>query len=78
MFLPLESPEEGDHKALAGLAQIVERVKMRTGHGKRSSGEFASKVFPDLLRAVVPDADQTFRFVIKDAARIRSCHGRDT
>jgi hypothetical protein len=63
MVLHLEPTEGSDHQVVGGPRDIVEQVKMRASRRKWSSGEIASKVFPDLLKAVRLTADQQFRFL---------------
>lgn len=63
MVLHLEPVEGSDHQVVGGPRDIVEQVKMRANRRKWTSGEVASKVFPDLLKAVRLAADQQFRFV---------------
>ncbi|RRH96922.1 hypothetical protein EH240_21800 [Mesorhizobium tamadayense] len=75
MILHLEPTSGGDHRLLRGPRDIVEQVKMRTGRGKWSSSEVASKVFPDLLRAVHVATDQTFRFVTNNGAGLATLQG---
>ncbi|QGX80533.1 hypothetical protein EB234_29605 [Mesorhizobium japonicum R7A] len=67
MVLHLEPAEGSDHQVVGGASDIVEQVKMRASRRKWTSGEIASKVFPDLLKAVKLAADQQFRFVTNNA-----------
>lgn len=67
MVLHLEPAEGSDHQVVGGPLDIVEQVKMRASRRKWTSGEIASKVFPDLLKAVRLTADQEFRFVTNNA-----------
>jgi hypothetical protein len=63
MTLHLEPEEGSDAQVTGGARDLVEQIKMRNEAGKWTSGEVASKVIPDLLRAVDTDRDQQFRFV---------------
>ena len=67
MTLHLE-PSEGSDVQVTGRARdIVEQIKMRNDAGRWTTGEVASKVVPDLLRAVDFGRDQEFRFVSNNA-----------
>lgn len=67
MVLHLEPADGSDHQVVGGARDIIEQVKMRASRRKWASGEIASKVFPDLLKAVKLAADQQFRFVTNNA-----------
>jgi hypothetical protein len=67
MTLHLEPAEGNDHQVVGGPRDIVEQVKMRKVGGKWTTGEAASKVLPDLLKAVQPAIEQPFRFVTNNA-----------
>ena len=67
MVLHLEPEEGSDHQIVGGPRDIVEQVKMRSSRRKWTSGEIASGVFPDLLKAVRLGTDQQFRFVTNNA-----------
>ena len=68
MLMHLEPAEGGDVQVLGGPRDIVEQVKMRTPNGRWTTGEVGAKVLPDLLRAVRPGTDQSFRFVTNNGA----------
>lgn len=68
MVMHLEPAKGGDVQVLGGPRDIVEQVKMRTPNGRWTSGEVGAKVLPDLLRAVRPGTDQSFRFVTNNGA----------
>lgn len=63
MTLHLEPEEGSDAQVTGGARDLVEQIKMRNHAGKWTSGEVASKVVPDLLRAVDLGREQQFRFV---------------
>ncbi|WP_157136845.1 hypothetical protein [Sphingomonas sp. PAMC 26617] len=68
MVLHLEPAEGSDVQVGGGPRAIIEQVKMRNTAGKWDSGEVASKVFPDLLKAVRLTDEQEFRFVTNNGA----------
>lgn len=63
MTLHLEPEEGSDAQVTGGARDIVEQIKMRNDAGKWTNDEVASKVIPDLLRAVDLGREQQFRFV---------------
>jgi hypothetical protein len=75
MILHLEPAEGGDHQLLGGSRDIVEQLKMRNTSGKWDSGEVASKVFHDLLKAVQLTKEQEFRFVTNNGLGLGRLQG---
>jgi hypothetical protein len=63
LILHLEPADGGDAQVVGGPRDIVEQVKMRKAARTWHSGEVASDVFPDLLKAVSLGKEQEFRFV---------------
>ena len=75
MVLHLEPEEGSDHQVVGGPRDIVEQVKMRSSRRKWTSGEVASNVLPDLLKAVRLGTDQQFRFVTNNAGGLGRLQG---
>ncbi|WP_349963026.1 hypothetical protein [Rhizobium sp. ZPR3] len=87
LVLHLEPAEGGDAQVVGGPRDIVEQVKMRKATRTWDSGEIASDVFPDLLKAACLGQEQEFRFVTNNgkglgrlqdyvAARVRGSERR--
>ncbi|QCB55819.1 hypothetical protein E5675_16190 [Sphingopyxis sp. PAMC25046] len=75
MQLALEPDTGGDHSLTTNGATIIEQVKMRRSSRGWSPGEIAKKVFPDLLKAVKPGTEQSFRFVTDKEQGLASLRG---